>query len=170
MKFSIPSYGSVTTGSPTKIALVAATIKTVLQFKPLIACKIIEWGISFDGSAAAVPGLVELIDTGTVAATVTALASADVGQMDAEARLINANSTYMTFSTTGSGFNASGEGSITATNPLAPAQLIAPTNQFLQQFPLGEQPFLLPSNLCRIRCNFPAIVNLTAYLKVSYGD
>jgi hypothetical protein len=61
----------------TTAAFVAVTtgtaIKTMLQVKPgaTTVLKIIEWGISFDGSAAATPGKVELIET-DVAATVTA--------------------------------------------------------------------------------------------------
>ena len=31
-------------------------IKTLLQIKPFNTCKIVEWGVSFDGSAAATPG------------------------------------------------------------------------------------------------------------------
>src|SRR3954463_16580900 len=75
---------------PTTAAFAAVTtgtaIKTLLQFKPsaTIVAKIVEWGISFDGSAAATPIKVELIET-DVAATVTASVAADITKLDANA-------------------------------------------------------------------------------------
>ena len=45
---------------PTTAAQAAVTtgtaIKSMLQLKPFNVCDIVEWGISFDGSAAATPG------------------------------------------------------------------------------------------------------------------
>ena len=58
--------------APTTAAQVAVTtgtaIKTMLQVKGVTAVtfKVIEWGISFDGSAAATPIKCELLETGTV--------------------------------------------------------------------------------------------------------
>src|ERR1700733_1285074 len=66
-----------TTSSAVKVTT-GTSIKTMLQIKPAIPIEVIEWGVSFDGSAAATPGICELIDTGTVFATVTAYAVADV--------------------------------------------------------------------------------------------
>jgi hypothetical protein len=58
----------------------------MLQVKPsaTILAKIVEWGVSFDGSAAATPGKVELIET-DVAATVTASVANDITKFDANA-------------------------------------------------------------------------------------
>lgn len=53
------------------------SIKTLLQVKPFNLARVVEWGISFDGFAAALPGKVELIET-DVAATVTASVDADI--------------------------------------------------------------------------------------------
>jgi hypothetical protein len=69
------AFATVTTGT---------AIKTMLQFKPLVPAKIIEWGISFDGSAAATPGKVELIET-DVAATVTASVNNDLTKWNGDA-------------------------------------------------------------------------------------
>jgi hypothetical protein len=43
-------------------------IRTLMQLAPAtgVPIRVIEWGISFDGSAAATPGKVELVDTGAV--------------------------------------------------------------------------------------------------------
>jgi hypothetical protein len=67
--------------APTTAKFVAVTtgtaIKTLLQLKPFNQCKIVAWGISFDGFAAATPIPVELLETGTVFGTVTASVDAD---------------------------------------------------------------------------------------------
>src|SRR5258706_16144917 len=59
----------------------STTIKTLLQLQPFNQCKIVAWGISFDGAAAATPGIVELCETGTIFATVTASVDADCSKM-----------------------------------------------------------------------------------------
>ena len=72
--------------SPTTAAQVPVTtgtaIKTMLQVKlggsTNQTAKIVEWGISFDGSAAATPIKCELLTTGTVKATITEYVAADV--------------------------------------------------------------------------------------------
>src|SRR3954464_10454419 len=71
------SQAAVTTGT---------SIKTLLQVKASATkpFKIVEWGISFDGSAAATPIIVELLET-DVAATVTAVVAADITKFDDEA-------------------------------------------------------------------------------------
>ena len=72
--------------SPTTAAQAVVTtgtaIKTLLQLKPFNQLKINAWGVSFDGSAAATPIKCELLETGTVFATVTASADVDVVKLD----------------------------------------------------------------------------------------
>ena len=65
----------VTTGTAIKTLLQIATPSTR-------EIQIVSWGISFDGSAAATPGTVELIQT-DVAATVTAHVASGVVPLDA---------------------------------------------------------------------------------------
>lgn len=142
-----------------------AAIKTLLQVKPIVPVKIFEWGVSFDGSAAATPGKIELIET-NVTATVTASVAADITAYDQEAIALNSPSTLFTLSTSGTGYNASVEGSTTAVRNLAGPQLIAPTNQFIQQFPLGREPTLQAAQFGRIRVTFGAGVNAYAYMIV----
>src|SRR4051812_34016809 len=156
MLFTIFNGPMQTTAAPAKVALVGATIKTLLRVKPAnVPGRIVEWGCSFDASAAAQPGVVELIDTATVAATVTASASADITQVDAEAVQFNSNSTFFTLSTVTTGYTATIEGSVAAVRNLVGPQLIAPTNQFIEQFPLGYRPYLIVANYARIRMTFP---------------
>lgn len=157
--------------SPTTAAQVAVTtgtaIKTLLQVKPsaTIVAKIVEWGISFDGSAAATPIKCELIET-DVAATVTASAAADIVKLDAAALSGGDPTTnLLPVGTTSTGYTASAEGSITATRVLD-VQFIAPTNQYVKQFPLGREPVIQISKFGRIRVTAGAAVNAYCYMIV----
>lgn len=157
-----------TSASPSKVAS-GTSIKTMQQWKPILPCKVNEWGVSGDASAAATPGELELIESGTVAATVTAYVSGDVGQQDAEA--LNAGdpgALYLTFSTSTSGYTSSAEGSVSATRNLVGPQQMGPTNQFLQQFPLGFQPYCQIGKIYRIRVNFGTSVNLYTYAFLAF--
>lgn len=157
--------------SPTTAAQVVVTtgtsIKTLLQVKASATkpFKIIEWGISFDGSAAATPIKVELLET-DVAATVTASAAADIVKMDGEA--LNGGdptTNLIPVGTTSTGYTSTGEGSITATR-VFDAQLIAPTNQYVKQFPLGREPVVQISKFARIRVTAGAAVNAYCYMTI----
>jgi hypothetical protein len=86
MALYLISNGPMQTTAAFADVATGTTIKTLLQVKPsaTIGAKIIEWGISFNGSAAATPGKVELIET-DVAATVTAATANDIMKYDAAA-------------------------------------------------------------------------------------
>lgn len=146
-----------------------ATIKTMLQVKlgATIRGRILEWGISFDGAAAATPGKVELIETGTVFATVTAHAAADITKVDGDA-LGAGDPTTALFSvgTSAGGYTASAEGSITAVRNLDGPILLPPTAPFCKQFPLGQEPVIDPATSMRIRLTFGATVNVYCYVKI----
>lgn len=153
------AFAAVTTGT---------SIKTMLQVKPgaTVRAKIIEWGISFDGSAAATPGKIELIET-DVPATVTASVANDIMKLD-DAALLGGDPTtaLIAVGTTSTGYTSSGEGSITAVRNLAGPQFIAPTSQFLQQFPLGREPVIQAGKFGRIRVTFGTAVNAYCYMIV----
>src|SRR5574337_137659 len=103
-----------TTAALAKVATGTA-IKTLLQVVPgaTVLAKIIEWGISFDGSAAATPIQCELLEA-NVAATVTATASADITKLDDEALLGGDPTTALIqVGTALTGYTATAEGSIT---------------------------------------------------------
>ncbi|MFD1940526.1 hypothetical protein ACFSKW_54635 [Nonomuraea mangrovi] len=123
------------------------TLKTLLQIASPSTrmLRVVEWGISFGGSAAATPIMCELIQT-DVAATVTAHVAAGVQPYDDP----NAPASLVTLGTSATGYNASAEGTITATRT-ADAQLVAPTTQYVKQWPLGRE-FVLPvSKFLRVR-------------------
>lgn len=153
------SKAAVTTGT---------TIKTMLQLAPsaTIVAKIIEWGVSFDGFAAALPPKVELIET-DVAATVTAFVASGITKLDANA-LIGGDPTtnLIQVGTALSGYTASAEGTITTVRSLDSAKFIAPTNQYEKQFPLGREPIIQISKFARIRVLAGTAVNMYCYMVV----
>lgn len=147
--------GGVTTGT---------SIKTMLQLKPFNVGKITAWGISFDGSAAATPIIVELLETGTVFATVTASADVDIYKLEGGDQAA-ASVAGLTLGTTATGYTASGEGTVTATK-IFDAQLISPTAQYIYQFPLGQEPRLIIGNAYRIRVKAGTAVNALCWIEV----
>lgn len=161
---SAKTYVAYNGAMPTTAALTKVTtgtaIKTLLQIatpstKPI---RVIEWGISFDGSAAATPGQIELVQT-DVAATVTAHVAAGVMPFSDP----GAPASVMTLGTSATGYTASVEGTTTASR-LLDYQLIAPTGQYVKQFPLGREPELPISKFLRVRVTFAAAVNAVTYV------
>lgn len=157
--------------SPTTAAQVAVTtgtsIKTLLQVKAstTATAKIIEWGISFDGSAAATPIKVELLET-DVAATVTAAVAADINKIDAAALSGGDPTTnLLPVGTTSTGYTSTAEGTITAVREFD-VQFIAPTNQYVKQFPLGREPIIQVAKFGRIRVTAGAAVNAYCYMTI----
>lgn len=149
------------------VVTTGTAIKTLLQVKASATkpLQIVEWGISFDGSAAATPIKVELLET-DVAATVTASVAADLIKFDGEALAGGDPTTNLIpVGTTSTGYTSSGEGSITATR-MFDVQLIAPTNQYVKQFPLGLEPVVQLSKFARIRVTAGAAVNAYCYMIV----
>lgn len=153
-----------TTASQVAVATGTA-IKTMLQVKPgtTQVARVVEWGISFDGSAAATPGIVELCVT-DVAATVTAHVAAGLHKYDSQA-LSSGDPTTNLFAvgTTSTGYTASGEGTV-GTVRMGDVQHISPTNQYVKQFPLGREFVINPSEFMRIRVKFGTTVNAICYV------
>jgi hypothetical protein len=158
------TYVAYNGAMPTTAALAPITtgtaVKTLLQIATPSTeqLRVVEWGISFDGSAAATPGKVELIET-DVAATVTAHVAAGIMKYNAP----NDVASLVTLGTAATGYTASAEGSITATRVLD-YQQIAPTGQYLKQFPLGREPEVAASKFLRVRVTFAAAVNAICYV------
>jgi hypothetical protein len=144
------------------------SIKTMLQIKPgaTVVAKVIEWGVSFNGSAAATPGKVELIET-DVAATVTAHVAADITKVDSDA-LMGGDPTAALISvgTSATGYTATAEGSITSVRNLDAPQFIAPTTQYQKQFPLGREPVIQAGKFGRVRVHFGTTVDCYCYVVI----
>ena len=156
---------------PTTVVLpelaVTTSLKTLLQVKlgrAGVFGKIVEWGISFSGSAAAEPINCELLTTGTVEATVTAYGTLDIVPLN-PGTTVPTDLDPFDWGTAASGFDGSAEGTITATR-LFDAQLVAPTNQYIKQWPLGREPQIDHTDFLRVRVHAPAAVNAICYVAI----
>lgn len=153
---------SALTGPPAPVATsaVAGTVKTILQVKTGAGkVRVVEWGYGFDTTPVA-PCRVELVETGTVFATVTTLGSgvrpySDVSGAASQTAAAGAAST---------GFNATVEGSVVATRLLG----FNYENgiYFKQQFPLGREPELNAGVSLRVRATpgSSASLNIWCYI------
>jgi hypothetical protein len=142
---------SVTTGTAIKTLLQIATPATQ-------GLRIVEWGISFDGSAAATPIRCELLQTNS-SATVTAHVAAGVQPYHNP----GAPASLMTLGVEATGYTATAEDTITTTRHFD-LQYVAPTNQYVKQWPLGREPVVPISSFLRIRVTAAAAVNAYCYI------
>ena len=161
--------GPAPTTAKQAVVTTGTGIKTLLQIKLGASTnqvgRIIEWGISFDGAAAATPIAVELLSTKTVGATITEFVAADVINLgDPNASAVT-DDFPLAFTAAGdeSGYTSTSEGSISATR-MFDAQQIAPTNQYVKQFPLGRDPVFRNDEFVRIRVHAGAAVNAICYI------
>jgi hypothetical protein len=158
------TYVAYNGAAPTTAALTSVTtgtaIKTLLQIATPATCelRISEWGISFDGSAAATPIKVELVDT-NVAATVTAHVAAGLMSLNDT----NTVASRMTLGTTATGYTATVEGTTTAAR-LLDYQQVSPTGLYVKQWPLGLEPEVAVSRFLRVRVTAAAAVNAVCYV------
>ena len=67
--------------------------------------------------------------------------------------------------TAATGYTASAEGTITATK-VYDGQLVAPTNQYIYQFPLGQEPKLIIGNAYRVRVKAGTAVNAICWIEL----
>lgn len=168
----MPQYLIANGPSPTTAAQAVVTtgtaIKTMLQVKGVTALtyKVIEWGISFDGSAAATPIKCELVETGTVFATVTAHVAAGLVKYGPGAPVgLPTSTTYFEVGTAATGYTSTAEGTITATR-VVDVQLVSPTIGYWKQWPLGREPWMDAVSSLRVRVTAGAAVNAYCYVIV----
>jgi hypothetical protein len=163
MSLYLIANGPMPTTAAQAVVTTGTAIKTLLQVKPFNIARIVEWGISFDGSAAATPIKVELLET-DVAATVTASADADIAKFGpGVADQAVASVAGLTLGTTATGYTSTAEGTITSVR-MFDSQLIAPTSQYVKQFPLGREPVIQIAKFGRIRVTAGAAVNAYCYM------
>jgi hypothetical protein len=147
-------------------------VRTMLQLKmgAGVYGKLRAWGISFDGSAAATPGKVELFET-TVAATMsTAYVNADIqkySNANGPAQGDTSNLPIDVTSTSTSGFATAAvtEGTV-ANYRMADLQLLPPTGPYVYQWPLGAEFELKAGNFLRCRVTFGTTVNCFIWLQL----
>lgn len=165
MALYLIANGPMPTTAAQAVVTTGTAIKTLLQVKPStgVILKIVEWGISFDGSAVATPIKCELLET-DVAATVTASVAADLTKFD-DPNSPAADTAGVVLGTAATGYTSTSEGSITAVR-MFDAQLVSPMGSYVKQFPLGREPKLNISKFGRIRVTAPAAVNSYAYMVI----
>lgn len=134
-----------------KVAIQLATPST-------LQIRIVEYGISFNGSAAATPATVTLAQAGAASTTSTAHSTSTIVAIGD-----NTKTSGLSMGTTTSGY---GNGAITTntTSKMFDAQFIAPTTQFVKQWPLGREPVLPVSSFLQLRINTSATVSALAYI------
>lgn len=168
-QYLIPNGPMPTTAAFAKVDTGTA-VKTMLQVKLGAAvtqwAKIIEWGISFDGFAAALPIQVELLHTSTVKATVTEHVATGIHNLDPGGIAVTDDNPFA-FGATGdeTGYTATVEGAI-ATVGMYDLQLLPPTAPYVKQFPLGREPGLHPNDFLRIRVTAGTAVNAYCYVVI----
>jgi hypothetical protein len=141
-----------------------SAVRTMLQLATTTTqgIKVVEWGISFDGSAAATPIQVELFNCTGAATLNTALAASDISRVSDP---LGTETIPLQYGTALSAF-ATGSGTEgTAANVyLWDQQLIAPTSQYVKQWPLGREPSAALSTFVRVRVTAAATVNCHTYV------
>lgn len=162
--FATQNSTRATTAAPVKQPTGTA-IRTMLQIATgsAQALYVIEWGISFDGSAAAAGIPTEFFNCTGAATMSTALAATDVTLYTNPAD--TATVSAIQYSTTLSGFATAAvtEGTVAAYR-LGDLQLIQPTNQYVHQWPLGREFSAGASTFIRVRTTSAASVNAYIYL------
>lgn len=173
----IHNSAQVTTAAPVKQPTGSA-VRTMMQLAPGLGypMRIIEWGCSFDAFVAAAPGQVELFAT-TVAATglSTAYAAGDIqpyGDPNSFTNTAGTTGVPLNLGTGLSGFATAAvtEGTV-ANARMFDTQLVAPTGQYVKQFPLGREPELNGKQtveFLRVRMTFGATVNASIYVIVEF--
>lgn len=162
MQLLVPNHVMQTTAAPSPVTTGTA-VKTMLQIKPLVPLWIAEWGYTLDGTPADIK--IELIES-DVAATVTALAEADITKLGAVADATGMAAILMTLGTSATGITATVEGSTTAVRNLDAPQ-VSSLKAFQKVFPLGERPLIQIAKFGRIRVTAAAAVNMFCYLKLA---
>ena len=155
-------YFAANGASPTTAAQVVVStgtaITTLLQVATPSTADIVvvEWGISFDGAAAAAGIKCELLETDVAATSGTSLTPTKWVNSNAPASLCVGG-------TGATCFSPSAEGTITVVRMLD-VQLISPMGQYVKQYPLGREPYVPISRFLRIRVTAAAAVNAYCYV------
>lgn len=164
MPYKIFNAPMPTTSVTAKVTTGSGAPKTMLQIAPTRNLLILAWGYTLDAVPASTGNTIELLQTDG-AATVTAHASSGIYNQDPAGL-----ASLLTLSTTGTGYTASGEGSITTTRVFDVDQIgnAAGANDLNRdyQFVLDERPVVAANKFLRIRVNFAAAVNMICWATV----
>lgn len=130
-----------------------------LDVPSTIQLRIVEWGISFNGSAAATPNTVELSQAATGTTVTTAYTSSTLLPLNDP----NAPASKLTLATSGY-YSAAVTRTSTTVTRVFDSQFVAPTNQYIKQWPLGREPIVAVSSKVQLSMNLQAAVTALAYI------
>jgi hypothetical protein len=167
--YMMQNYPAGTAG-PSPGQTTSATLFTQLQVQPSTSgmpIRVVEWGVSFNASAVGVPFQCDLVDTISIAATVTAFAAADVSVVNPDTPNQSGTTAGIPFilSTTASGYLSSAEGTITSIRSFD-CQFVEPIGGYYKQFPLGHEPLITLGHILRVRVHGDGTTKCIAYVIV----
>lgn len=158
---------AVPTGNPNLGQLTSASLYTQLQVQATSGnppIRVVEWGVSFNGSALAAGFPCDLVDTFAIAATVTSFGTNDVMVFNPDTPAQSGTSgPPLSCSTTASGFLSSAEGTITSIR-VFDSQVVEPIGGYYKQFPLGREPLLTTNHNLRVRVRGDGTTRCVAYV------
>lgn len=132
--------------------------KTILQLATTstVRAKIVEWGVTFNGTSSAATPCTVLLQRQTSAGTGGVAISTNYGPNGIDEQMPAGASTAL-------------QGIWATTEPTAGAILcppfVPPTSGFVIQYPLGQEPWLKVSGWLGIVVNAAAAVNVNAWMK-----
>jgi hypothetical protein len=171
-RYTILNSAQPTTAAPVKQPTGSA-IRTMMQLRPATGYypRIVEWGCSFDASAAATPGQIELFETSVAATMSTAYAAGDIMPHTqagyTPANTAGSSGVPFNLSTTTSGFATAAvtEGTV-AGYRLAQAHMLPPTGPLVYSWPLGREFEIEAQKYLRVRVTFAVTVNMYIYIVI----
>lgn len=143
----------------------AAGAKVAIQLAPpsTINLRIIEWGVSFNGTAAGAPAVCTLAQAS--AATTFSGSGGNLAHSTSTIMPVgdNPKSSSLTMGLSASAFGATTIVTNTTERQFC-AALIGPTSQYEKQFPLGRDYVVSPSKFLQLRINTAAAYTAIAYI------
>lgn len=139
---------------------IATGAKVTLQLATPAGVKIriVEWGISFSGSAAGTPSFCELVQNGTATTLGTAHSTTTIQPIgDAT------DACPLTMSAATSAYGSTIPVSATVDKTFD-SQQVGQTSQYLKQWPLGREPVMIASKFLQLRVNTAATLIAIGYV------
>jgi hypothetical protein len=139
-----------------------AKVAIQLDIPATIQLLIVEYGVSFNGSAAATPAIIELAECDTASTCSSAHTTSSIKPLNYPNAQV---ATRLNFgAATDTGYGNGAITSATTERYLDAPQFVAPTNQFTKQFPLGREPRSAVSKFVQFRINTSATVTALAWI------
>jgi hypothetical protein len=130
-----------------------------LDVPSTIQLRVVEYGVSFNASAAGTPNTVELAQVATGTTVTTAYTTSTVLPLNDP----NAAASRLTMATSGF-YGAAVTRTSTTVDRVLDTQLVAPTSQYIKMWPLGREPVVAVSKKLQLSMNCQGAVTAVAYI------